>query len=134
PSCQAHASEVRSRSGGGVPCAYCAAEVHHRELQVLAATRVTRLVAVRTRAPTPRVSVVCRGESFMKHRAGLCISVATLAVCAGLAQAQSFTQNFEGGVLPAGWAQLNHSVPLGGSTWNVTNAAGFGAHLGTFHV
>jgi hypothetical protein len=62
---------------------------------------------------------------------------AVLAACAGAARAQSFSEGFEAGAIPASWTVANLSSPLGQSSWHAggANAAGsvfFGPRGGSF--
>src|SRR5688500_9597619 len=58
----------------------------------------------------------------MKMRSGMKVTAMSLAACAGAAQAQSFSEGFDGASVPAGWTVKNQSEPLGTTQWNTGQA------------
>src|SRR5436190_9676735 len=71
-----------------------------------------------------------RTRSFaMTSRIGIGLSAAAIAACAGLAQAQSFTEGFEDGVFPpADWFIHNQSNPVNPTVqWRLGNVNHSGA-------
>jgi hypothetical protein len=76
----------------------------------------------------------------MSHvRSRMSIAAASLAACAGLARAQSFSEGFESGAIPASWTVINHSSPIGTTTWHAgaattTGDVFFGPRSGSYLV
>jgi Cleaved Adhesin Domain len=73
----------------------------------------------------------------MNARVQFAVSAASLVAFAGLARAQSFSEGFEGGAIPAGWSISNQSSPIGTTTWGAgtTTLNGdvlYGPHSGSF--
>src|SRR5881392_2076665 len=70
----------------------------------------------------------------MNMRCRCTVGALSLAACAGLAQAQAFTEGFESG-LPATWTVHNQSNPIGTTQWGAAqNATNIPPHGGTSAV
>jgi subtilisin-like proprotein convertase family protein len=70
-------------------------------------------------------SRLIQAESSMKIHRSLSVTTCTLLAAAGLARAQSFSEGFEGGAIPAAWLIHNQSQPgPGATTWEALTAVG----------